>query len=221
LNSRIGTNIVSPGANFFEWSPGYTNSYDLTQPLGDHQAAVVGGNLVIPLQPGPGQIISFSANGTLVTNSIIPVPMFGDVVNREGVMAVEFYISGDRHYGYIHFDFRSGVADVFQKKLMRRRVVGELAADARVRHFLQHISLVRDENFVPEIRRLLQQRRIRMPRKFHARELRHARFHLQLLPFCDGSYVHAHSTLARQSSGRNRFNGQAMNPGAWWANVDW
>ena len=107
LNSVIGTNIVSRGTNLFAWSSGYTNSDDLTQPLGDHEATVIIADIAIPLQPGP--IISFSTNGTLVTNIYWPGPFAtGDVVGREAVMAVQFEVYGETHYGYIHFDFRSG-----------------------------------------------------------------------------------------------------------------
>ena len=111
LNSRIGTNIVSPGTNTFAWSTGFTNRYDLTQPLGDHEATVILANLVAPTLPGP--IINFSSNGILVTNIYVFPTVTGDVVNREGVMAVEFNLNGELHYGYIHFDFRSAAAGNF------------------------------------------------------------------------------------------------------------
>jgi len=107
LNSTIGSNIVSRGADSFAWSPGYTNSDDLTQPLGDHDATVIIANIAPGFPPGP--IISFSTNGTLVTNIYWPGPFAtGDVVGREAVMAVQFNVYGETHYGYIHFDFRSG-----------------------------------------------------------------------------------------------------------------
>lgn len=111
LNSSIGTNIVSPGTNIFAWSPGYANVDDLTQQLGDHEATVFSANIAIPLQPGP--IIIFSTNGTPVTNVYYPGPLtFGDVPGREAVMAVEFNVNGEVHYGYLHFDFREGAGGV-------------------------------------------------------------------------------------------------------------
>jgi hypothetical protein len=111
LNSRIGTNILSPGMNSFEWTPGYTNLYDLTQPLGDHEASVILASFLVPTQPGP--IVIFSTNGTLVTNNpSLAIPASGDVLNREGVMAIEINFGGQPHYGYIHFDFRSNTGGI-------------------------------------------------------------------------------------------------------------
>jgi hypothetical protein len=110
LNSRIGANLVSPGTNTFAWSPGYVNVDDLTQPLGDHAATVFSANIAIPLQPGT--IIDFSTNGTFTTNYYSGALTLGEVPGREGVMAVEFYLGGQPHYGYIHFDFRGGAGGV-------------------------------------------------------------------------------------------------------------
>ena len=108
LGSIIGSNIVSSvPTNYYGWSEGYTNRYDLTQPLGDHEAGVIVAGL-IPVVPGP--IISISAdgtNGTMVTNYYYGGPVVsGDIVGQEAVMALEFLINGQPHYGYIHFDFR-------------------------------------------------------------------------------------------------------------------
>jgi hypothetical protein len=107
LCSIVGSNIVSAIAtNHFAWSPGYTNRYDLTQPLGDHEANVITANLTPGIPPGP--VISISTNGLLVTNIYYGGPVVsGDVAGKEAVMALEFTINGQTHYGYIHFDFRS------------------------------------------------------------------------------------------------------------------
>jgi hypothetical protein len=120
LGSVIGTNILSAiSTNFYVWSPGYTNHDDLTQPLGDREASVITANLVVttppPILPGPIVTLTVS-NGTIVTNIcnggpfpgglITSMPIAsGDVVGKEGVMALEFYVNGQPHYGYIHFNF--------------------------------------------------------------------------------------------------------------------
>ena len=109
LGSIIGSNIVSSvPTNYYGWSEGYTNRDDLTQPLGDHEAGVIVAGLIPGVVPGP--IISISAdgtNGTMVTNYYYGGPVVsGDVARKEAVMALEFHINGQPHYGYIHFDFR-------------------------------------------------------------------------------------------------------------------
>jgi len=111
LCSIIGGNIVSAIAtNSYVWSPGYTNRYDLTQPLGNHEASVITANL----SPAIGPVITFPTNGVLVTNIYYPRPVVsGDVAGKEAVMAVEVQINGETHYGYIHFDFRSSPGTPF------------------------------------------------------------------------------------------------------------
>jgi len=110
LGSLIGTNIASSVAtNFYVWSPGYTNNYDLTHPFGDHEATVITAGLVTYLS---GPVTTFS-NGTLATNIIYPQPIVsGDIVGREAVIALEFVVDGHTHYGYIHCDFSAGASGV-------------------------------------------------------------------------------------------------------------
>lgn len=114
LRSWIGSNIVSsvvPTAEAYFWSPGDTNLDDLTQALGDREAGVLSANIAPPLPPGP--IISLSTYGTFVTNYYNGAPVVsGDVAGREAVMAVQFFVNGQPHYGYIHFDFRAGAGGV-------------------------------------------------------------------------------------------------------------
>jgi len=112
LGSVIGANIVSSvTTNFYVWSPGYTNRDDLTQFLGDHQEMVISAGLATTYMPA-GPIITIS-NGTFVTNIIYPQPIVsGDVVGRDAVMALEFYVNGQRHYGYIHCNFTAGLSGV-------------------------------------------------------------------------------------------------------------
>jgi hypothetical protein len=104
LNSIIGSNIVSAiSTNYYAWAPGTTNTDDLTEALGDRQTGVITANLTVG-QPGP--IITFS-NGILVTNYYYGGPgVSGDPAGKQGVVALQFYINGQAHYGYIHFDFR-------------------------------------------------------------------------------------------------------------------
>ncbi|HWC58531.1 MAG TPA: hypothetical protein VHC44_02475 [Verrucomicrobiae bacterium] len=111
LGSFIGPNLGSPVAtNFYAWSPGDTNLDDLTQPFGDREATVIIANLVTYNAPlGP------VADGVLFTNILFtngPIPtvpvVSGDVVGRDCAIAVQFYVNGEVHYGYIHCDFRNG-----------------------------------------------------------------------------------------------------------------
>ena len=114
LGSTIGTNIISPVAtNYYAWSSGSTNRDDLTQPLGDHETTVIIANLVNFNIPSGGTVIIIT-NGWNGTNINFPRPpvISGDVAYQDAVMAVEFYIDGQRHYGYIHFDFSGGAGGV-------------------------------------------------------------------------------------------------------------
>jgi hypothetical protein len=54
----------------------------------------------------PGSPVQVAGGGTPITQ---PVFASGDVVGKEGVMAVEFYINGQPHYGYIQFEFRNAL----------------------------------------------------------------------------------------------------------------
>ena len=38
----------------------------------------------------------------------------GDIVGKEGVMALKFFINGQPHFGYVHFDFRYVVNPALQ-----------------------------------------------------------------------------------------------------------
>jgi hypothetical protein len=114
LDSTIGSNIVSSIAtNFYAWSSGYSNKFDdLTASLGDNQTTVITANLVTYGGVPPGLIVTIDTNG-FTTNIIYPHPTIsGDVAFKDAVMALEFYIEGQRHYGYIHFNFNGGAAGV-------------------------------------------------------------------------------------------------------------
>jgi hypothetical protein len=112
LDSVLGTNIVSPvPTNSYAWSPGYTNRHDLTQSLGDHEATMIIANLVTYNLPGP--IISIFTNGMMVTNIIYPHPIVsGPAAGKDAVVALEFYVNGQLHYGYIHCNFTNGASGV-------------------------------------------------------------------------------------------------------------
>jgi len=47
--------------------------------------------------------------------------------------------------------------DVFQKDAVRRRIISQYSPDTRMRYLIQHISLVRNENLIPEIARFFEQ----------------------------------------------------------------
>ena len=78
MGTVFGSTLASNLVEYIWWT-GFTNTYDLTVQYGNHEGAL--------LLTGIGGIE-------------------GNVVGKEGVMGVEFLISGQVHYGYIHFDFR-------------------------------------------------------------------------------------------------------------------
>lgn len=114
LGSTIGQGIASSSvADLYVWSSGYTNRDDLTQTLGDHEATVIIANVVAFSQPQPQGSIIILTNGSPFTNIIYPHPIIsGDVAYKNAVMALQFYIDGQPHYGYIHFDFSGGAGGV-------------------------------------------------------------------------------------------------------------
>jgi hypothetical protein len=84
IGTVIGNELMGDlDLNRYIWWEGFTNSYDLTQQFGNHEAGVM--------------IVAWGGGGVVAS---------GDVPAKEGVMAVEFYVEGQPHYGYIHFDFR-------------------------------------------------------------------------------------------------------------------
>jgi hypothetical protein len=115
LGSMIGRNIASSvAANFYVWSSGCTNDYDLTQPFGDHEAPVISAVFVATYNL-PGPVVSTSHDGILVTNIIYPHPqpvVSGDIEGQDAVIALEFVVNGQTHYGYIHCNFTNGASGV-------------------------------------------------------------------------------------------------------------
>lgn len=71
---------LNPNLGNYNWWTGFTNHYDLTQPYGSHEATAM--------------IVGYGNQ---------PI---GDWGSKEGMIAVEFRISGQVHFGYVHFDFR-------------------------------------------------------------------------------------------------------------------
>jgi hypothetical protein len=84
----IGSNLVSSvDTNVYLWHWGDTNRFgDETQAYGNHKSIAV--SVLDPETIG------------------MPLVVGGDLPDKEGVMAVEFLIGTNKHYGYIHFDFR-------------------------------------------------------------------------------------------------------------------
>lgn len=105
LGTIIGANLKLPKP--YQWSAGYSYGDDVTQSLGDHELTAIAVPNTMP-GPGYGTISIIGSNGILTP---LPSPQFplleGDVAGKQGVIAVEFYINGQPHYGYIQFDFRS------------------------------------------------------------------------------------------------------------------
>lgn len=89
LGTVIGSNLVSTlNTNHYIWHWGDPNSDDESEPYGDHRSVVL-----VWSSPGPG----------------FPIAVGGDTADKEAVLAVEFLIGTNKHYGYIHFDFRREV----------------------------------------------------------------------------------------------------------------
>lgn len=88
FGTLIGTHLISTiDTNIYIWHWGSTNGFDdETRAFGDHRS--VGVYVIDPATIG------------------MPLVVGGDPADKEGVLAVEFLIGPDRHYGYIHFDFR-------------------------------------------------------------------------------------------------------------------
>ena len=99
LGTTIGPNLILPGT--YQWSAGYTDQEGVTLPLGNHELEVVFVPNAIPAGASTG--VSIIGPGQPPQYPLVE----GDVVGKEGVMAVEFYIHGQPHYGYIQFDFKS------------------------------------------------------------------------------------------------------------------
>jgi hypothetical protein len=92
LGTVIGSNLVSSvDTNVYIWSSGDTNRFgdDETFAYGNHQSVAV-----YVLDPG---VIG------------MPLVVGGNPPDKEGVLAVEFLIGTNKHYGYIHFDFRKEI----------------------------------------------------------------------------------------------------------------
>lgn len=83
----IGSNVVSSASlgNDLWYQGDAVLSGDSTQ-YGDH-----------------GNGVGYVASDETVGDQIV---IAGDVVGKEGVMALKFYINGQPHFGYVHFDFR-------------------------------------------------------------------------------------------------------------------
>lgn len=107
LGTIIGSNLRLP--SIYQWSAGYADQDDVTLPLGDHELDVVYIPNVAPTSLPNGGAIAVIGPGGIRT--LPPTPAFpiveGDVAGKAGVIAVEFFINGQPHYGYIQFDFRS------------------------------------------------------------------------------------------------------------------
>lgn len=87
LGTTIGSNIISSvDTNIYIWHTGDTNPYPDLQSYGDHRTVAV----------------------SVLDSGIIGQPLVvgGDLADKEGVIGVEFLIGTNKHYGYIHFDFR-------------------------------------------------------------------------------------------------------------------
>lgn len=87
FGTSIGSNVVS-SANLGKdlWYSGDPASPDTGNQYGDH-----------------GDGVGYVASDATVGD---PITVAGEVVGKEGVMALKFYINGQPHFGYVHFDFR-------------------------------------------------------------------------------------------------------------------
>jgi hypothetical protein len=91
LGSAIGSNLVtSVDTNLYIWNHGTTNlPNSATAAYGNQSSSAV--TIFAPIAPG------------------YPMSIGGNLTDKEGVMAVEFLSGTNKHYGYIHFDFRSEI----------------------------------------------------------------------------------------------------------------
>ena len=108
LGTIIGARLSLPAG--YQWWEGYTNREELTQPLGNHELGAVTIPGAVSTLPVVGSGLGMIGPG----GTLMPLPpaqpqliIEGDVVGKAGVMAVEFYLNGQPHYGYIQFDFRA------------------------------------------------------------------------------------------------------------------
>lgn len=103
FGTMIGTNLPSE-LRTSKWDTGgpvSTNSE--FRVFGSRQTLILT-TLMAPRQPGPAPI-QIATGGPVSP----PSSAAGDMVGKEGVIAMEFYINGQPHYGYIAFDFRSAL----------------------------------------------------------------------------------------------------------------
>lgn len=102
--------------------PGITTIYGAVAAL--PFGTVIGSNVVSSVSLGndlwhdgdkgiPGEDTQYGDRGNSVgyvaSDEVVGDPpiVSGEVVGKEGVMALKFFINGQPHFGYIHFDFRS------------------------------------------------------------------------------------------------------------------
>jgi len=89
LGSVISSNLrTAVNTNLYIWNEGNANLPEGgTWEYGKRTSLAVG--ILAPIWPGQ------------------PLSVAGNPVDKEGVFAVQFLIGTNRHYGYIHFDFRA------------------------------------------------------------------------------------------------------------------
>jgi hypothetical protein len=123
-NFGMAAGFFAPGQIFIvPTAPpaGHTNVYGFVAAL--PFGTIIGSNVVSSVNLGndlwysgdvvlPGEDTEYGDRGDdvgyVASDATVgdPIVVAGDVVGKEGVMALEFYINGQPHFGYVHFDFR-------------------------------------------------------------------------------------------------------------------
>lgn len=107
LNTVIGSHFP-PELNAFRWDNGLTVPASIPElcRYGDKRKTIIS-TLMAPRVPGQGVFSTAQSNNPVEPSSSLGS---GDVIGKNGVIAVEFQIDGNVHYGYLHVDFRPDAA---------------------------------------------------------------------------------------------------------------
>jgi len=107
LNTVIGSHLP-PELKAFRWDNGSIVPADVPElsRYGDRRRMIVS-TLMAPRTPGQGVFTTAQSNNPALPSSPLGS---GDVIGKNGVIAVEFQIDGNTHYGYLHVDFRPDAA---------------------------------------------------------------------------------------------------------------
>ena len=109
LNTMISGRFP-PELNAFRWDNGVPVSSDAPEhrQYGERRKIIVS-TMMAPRMPEHSVFSTSQTNGSAGTSASLGS---GDVIGKTGVIAVEFQIDGNVHYGYLHVDFRPDAAPI-------------------------------------------------------------------------------------------------------------